>query len=578
MKPLRPPRQLRTPPARAAEAPPRAIEARHRAPTPTPQPCACGGGCPRCTAATGAGGGHRNDGLSAVREVLARPGQALPEPARGVMQAQLGRDLGHVRIHTDAAAAASASAVAARAYTVGRHVAFAAGEYAPHSDAGRRLLAHELAHTVPAGVHDTPTTLRLGAADDPAERMADAAAGRASGFVPPAPAADAGVLRRTPAPTAPPSMGAKAAQLSACRIHFKHARAELKDVNQFDRCMKAARAYLKTADPSAAIVLYGFASDEGGVAFNQTLSEDRARTVARLFGQGGIAKSRVQWFGYGADTTYPTAEDNRRVEVVLLAQTSVPQETIQGTRPRPVPFPAVTDADEGTPDDLFDASIDSAESLGLPVKFLREVQGVYSATTTGDNSTNTVLNVIEFMPGVLTRNFDPTNAGMSPIFGTLYHEGTHAYIEDLMSDVEPFASARKIAEIYYRNSPVGDQGTITTDPSRLAAEAAGEYVDHRINTWWKAYTSLAAKASRGKLTADALDKIRDAYNEGMKKQDFGYSVEDGEELHTSTSMDASLMRVLDERVLEDKIPKSFDQVAAFAKIIAAAKAKNQLPP
>jgi hypothetical protein len=64
----------------------------------------------------------------------------------------------------------------------------------------------------------------------------------------------------------------------------------------------------------------------------------------------------------------------------------------------------------------------------------------------------------------------------------------------------------------------------------------------------------------------------------MKKQDFGYSVEDGEELHTSTSMDASLMRVLDERVLEDKIPKSFDQVAAFAKIIAAAKAKNQLPP
>lgn len=43
---------------------------------------------------------------------------------------------------------ASARAIDARAYTVGTDVVFAPGEYAPHTRAGRRLIAHELAHVV----------------------------------------------------------------------------------------------------------------------------------------------------------------------------------------------------------------------------------------------------------------------------------------------------------------------------------------------------------------------------------------------------------------------------------------------
>ncbi len=60
-------------------------------------------------------------------------------------------DLTGVRVHTDAAAAASAHDVNARAYTVGSHIVFGAGEYAPHTDGGRRLLAHELAHAAQQG-------------------------------------------------------------------------------------------------------------------------------------------------------------------------------------------------------------------------------------------------------------------------------------------------------------------------------------------------------------------------------------------------------------------------------------------
>ena len=74
-------------------------------------------------------------------------------------------DLGGVRIHTDPQAAASASAVDAQAFAVGRHMFFGPGRFSPHTDHGRSLLAHELAHVVqqtrhlPAD-HDAATALR----------------------------------------------------------------------------------------------------------------------------------------------------------------------------------------------------------------------------------------------------------------------------------------------------------------------------------------------------------------------------------------------------------------------------------
>lgn len=56
------------------------------------------------------------------------------------------RDLGDVRVHTDAKAAESARAVNALAYTVGHDIVFGAGQFAPGTSAGDQLLAHELTH------------------------------------------------------------------------------------------------------------------------------------------------------------------------------------------------------------------------------------------------------------------------------------------------------------------------------------------------------------------------------------------------------------------------------------------------
>jgi len=83
-----------------------------------------------------------------VYDVLRSPGQPLDRETRQFMEPRFGHDFSRVRVHTDTRAAASARAVAARAYTVGQDVVFGAGQYAPHTGAGQRLLMHELAHTM----------------------------------------------------------------------------------------------------------------------------------------------------------------------------------------------------------------------------------------------------------------------------------------------------------------------------------------------------------------------------------------------------------------------------------------------
>jgi hypothetical protein len=83
-----------------------------------------------------------------IEKVLDSSGTALPESVRRVMEPRFGVDFGNVRIHADAAAARSARALAARAYTVGSHVVFRDGEYQPGFPGGQRLLAHELTHVV----------------------------------------------------------------------------------------------------------------------------------------------------------------------------------------------------------------------------------------------------------------------------------------------------------------------------------------------------------------------------------------------------------------------------------------------
>lgn len=116
------------------------------------------------------------DDLAAADAVASLgPGQPLPARLRVELEAALGVDLGAVRLHTDGAAAEAADVLAARAFAVGVDVGFAAGAYDPESVDGRRLIAHEIAHTVQPA---SSAGLTVGAADSAEERDADAFAER----------------------------------------------------------------------------------------------------------------------------------------------------------------------------------------------------------------------------------------------------------------------------------------------------------------------------------------------------------------------------------------------------------------
>jgi hypothetical protein len=87
---------------------------------------------------------------ASVDRALARPGRPLEPALRQDMEERLGHDFSKVRVHTGAAAEQSAQDVNAHAYTIGHNIVFSVGRFVPGTHEGRRLIAHELTHTVQA--------------------------------------------------------------------------------------------------------------------------------------------------------------------------------------------------------------------------------------------------------------------------------------------------------------------------------------------------------------------------------------------------------------------------------------------
>jgi hypothetical protein len=126
--------------------------------------CACGGGRPKCQMEQP---GREHESLQTKRvqasdtgqiaappivaEVLRSSGQPLDPSTREFMESRFGHDFSRVRVHTDARAAKSSRNLNALAYTVGEHIVLAPERYDHSTHAGRRLLAHELAHVVQQG-------------------------------------------------------------------------------------------------------------------------------------------------------------------------------------------------------------------------------------------------------------------------------------------------------------------------------------------------------------------------------------------------------------------------------------------
>jgi hypothetical protein len=102
---------------------------------------------------TKSNGQSRTEGFAPpiVHQALNSPGQPLDRATRAFFEPRFGADFSQVSVHTGDHAAKSAQSLNALAYSTGPHIMFGAGLYAPDTDTGRHLIAHELAHVVQQG-------------------------------------------------------------------------------------------------------------------------------------------------------------------------------------------------------------------------------------------------------------------------------------------------------------------------------------------------------------------------------------------------------------------------------------------
>lgn len=266
-----------------------------------------------------------------VHDVLRSPGRPLDDATRGFMESRFNHDFSGVRVHTDGRAAESARAVNALAYTVGNHVAFGAGQYAPGTSGGRSLLAHELAHTVQQS--RTPgfarAGLEVGAADDAGEREAARAARQVSGGEPVAPLSTAGpsVQRLGDLSKVPPGMSCAPANTSPTppiQSHvFSISSSSLTPAQIVD--IENVVISWHAAGTNPIIRVDGYASTDGADELNWQLSCDRASAVARELeapssGAPGIPSSHIDVFAQGETSEFsPALEPNRRATITTTS-------------------------------------------------------------------------------------------------------------------------------------------------------------------------------------------------------------------------------------------------------------------
>lgn len=244
-----------------------------------------------------------------VHEALRSQGRPLDESARSFMESRFGHDFARVRVHTDERAAASARAVGASAYTVGEQIVFAAGRYSPASDAGRRLLAHELTHVSQSrrdggGSAERPAaSLEVSRPSDPHEQEAEETAARVMSG---APLAAEGGPHTIAAEAGPPALAAEAGPGSrgAARFVARHAA-------RGASLYRAPAPEEEAATPAAPATETAETADAGDADTDGPAEDiELKRGRPRCEGSINIPPTQTPGFNFGIRFRYPTSEND----------------------------------------------------------------------------------------------------------------------------------------------------------------------------------------------------------------------------------------------------------------------------
>ena len=230
---------------------------------------------------------------------LAQPEPAHEQQARDRAAAtrrgsvRMDRDFSHVRLHADAEAGRIADDFGARAMTVGDEIFFAPGEFAPHSNSGNSLLAHELTHVA-----------QQAEAGQPALQFQ--------------PKKDKGGIGAAP-PSEPFILMENDTGSEDDFVLFEQNDATLDSKDQ----KKILDVIGKREDPLQ-IFIHGYASAEGVAEYNINLSAHRAAAI-KTFLEGKLpAGSTVTLFAHGKTEAFGKTANNRRAGVSLVEPLILP--------------------------------------------------------------------------------------------------------------------------------------------------------------------------------------------------------------------------------------------------------------
>src|SRR3546814_595736 len=110
--------------------------------------------------APGSAGSAVSPGFESSLRSARSAGRPLPRDTRHFMESRFGTNFSSVNIHTDSKAVQLSRNVNARAFTHGNDIYFSEGEFAPQTQGGKHLLAHELTHVVQQNSSGTPALQR----------------------------------------------------------------------------------------------------------------------------------------------------------------------------------------------------------------------------------------------------------------------------------------------------------------------------------------------------------------------------------------------------------------------------------
>jgi outer membrane protein OmpA-like peptidoglycan-associated protein len=273
-----------------------------------------------------------------VHEVLRSPGQPIDLNTRTFMESRFGHDFSHVRVHAGAKATESAKAMSALAYTVGQDVVFGQGQYVPGAVEGKRLLAHELTHTMQQSIQSPNISgLRLAAANDAPEQEARRAenqfvAGSVFSRIGLAPVQTS--VQRACGPN-------EVGEVTGCigrggDISDFGSTSEdwflfQVDCDLFQPGEKARlEEYAREIGSEEIVAIDGFASEEGMPEFNERLSCARAHAAASVLFAAGVQPSQIEIYMHGA--TPGMREFHRSVAITVIpAVPAGPTPTEQAT-------------------------------------------------------------------------------------------------------------------------------------------------------------------------------------------------------------------------------------------------------